>query len=156
MNQGLQTEIASGLNLKCLSTFYFCPECLLRATRLSGTEPSCEQSPGRARSSSSRASHRSTHRRWLVFPQMACVHRDGLHSPRWLPFTGMACIHPAQPSANAPCIQGQLFSAATAGAGSKGWVTTLLVSTQVRAQHVSAGLQVPRKTRENHYLTGII
>jgi len=31
VNQGLQTEIASRLNLKCLGTFYFWPGCLLGA-----------------------------------------------------------------------------------------------------------------------------
>lgn len=31
VNHGLQTEIASRLNWKCLSTFYFCPGWLLRA-----------------------------------------------------------------------------------------------------------------------------
>lgn len=35
VNQGLQTEIASSLNWKCPRTFYFCPGCLLRASRLS-------------------------------------------------------------------------------------------------------------------------
>lgn len=33
VNQGLQTEIASRLNWKCPRTFYFCPGCLLRASR---------------------------------------------------------------------------------------------------------------------------
>lgn len=35
VNQGLQTEIASRLNLKCLGTFYFCPRCLLGAAAVS-------------------------------------------------------------------------------------------------------------------------
>lgn len=96
VNQGLQTEIASGLNLKCLSTFYFCPGCLLRATRLSGSEPSCKV-PGTCK---------GLLQQNLLLQQpsaMTCIPLDGLVFP-W-----MACIHPAQPSANTPCAEEQLF-----------------------------------------------
>lgn len=68
VNHGLQTEIASRLNWKCLSTFYFSPGWPLRASPSSAIP---EQSPGCAGSSSHRAFCCCSHQWWLGFFQMA-------------------------------------------------------------------------------------
>lgn len=157
VNQGLQTEIASRLNSKCLGTFYFCPGCLLRAIRLSNSEPSCKQFPRRARGSSSRAFHCSSHGQLLVFPQMACIDWDGLHSPK------MACIYPVglYSSSMTQC-KGSLykrtaFSAATVAVlGSRGWVTTPWFSPRSRLNTALLCCKCQEKAREILYLIGFI